>query len=724
MAELTPEQLKEQIALTKKYAAAIEGAETAQARLRDRATDTVATFQQQLSALEGQAHSTQKVVAQQEIAVGIARENLNLMEASGTATADQIAKQRALVAGLAEGVTVLKESVGAAKQLGTSLAGAFRLSGVGNYSDKLGSVVTALKRADVSAGEFFTSLSSGLAAAAFDSIVGLAVKLVDTESAFRKATGASTEYARSVTRTYEATRQYGVSTEEASAATMSLYRSFTDFTLSSARVQASLRETASIMGELGVSNESFAQTTQMATKMLGVSAGQMQNTTREIATYAQEMNMDMGQMFQQLGQAGPQLAKYGEQGIDTFKRLQHVFKITGLEMNKVLQMTSKFDTFEGAARQAGMLNAALGSNMVNAMELMQETDPVGRFQMLRNAILDTGLTFDKMSYYQKIFYRDALGLSDVGDLALMLSGDMRNLAGATQKNSKEWAEFKNQAASVQSLMDLFQATVASMVPVLEPAMNMIKSFFTYLNSDGGKWLRLAVQGFIMWKVATKTLGLAFGGLTIKLLKFIKPAWAAKFATDGLGAAFSRAAKGVAKLGIASMTTIPVILSIAAVFGAVGLAAAGIGYAISKVSDVFSSMTETLREVIPAAAGLASMFSTMGNTAVYTTAVAGLKTVKAELAAIQALAPNGQLELTKAMDSVSRAANPKLDHAGLKAAIEAISTGGGGGGGGGAGGEDYHHVPIDLSIGGTRFETYVLKIVGDKISQIHREQAKT
>ena len=108
-----------------------------------------------------------------------------------------------------------------------------------------------------------------------------------------------------------------------------------------------------------------------------------------------------------------------------------------MEMEKVLNITNRFDTFEGAAEMAGQLNAALGGNMVNAMDMMMETDPAARFESIRDAIMDTGLTFDDMSYYQKQFYTEALGLSDVGDLALMLSGDMDALGGAASKTAEQ-----------------------------------------------------------------------------------------------------------------------------------------------------------------------------------------------------------------------------------------------------------------------------------------------
>ena len=69
-------------------------------------------------------------------------------------------------------------------------------------------------------------------------------------------------------------------------------------------------------------------------------------------------------------------------------------------MQKLLNMTNKFDTFEGAAEQVGQMNAALGGNFLNTMDLMMETDPIGRFEQIRGALEDAGLEFDSMSYCQ------------------------------------------------------------------------------------------------------------------------------------------------------------------------------------------------------------------------------------------------------------------------------------------------------------------------------------
>jgi hypothetical protein len=115
--------------------------------------------------------------------------------------------------------------------------------------------------------------------------------------------------------------------------------------------------------------------------------------------------MDIGvapsKMASDFAAAGPQLAKFGSDGVRAFKDLAVAAKVTGIEVGRLMSITGQFDTFEGAATAAGKLNAALGGNFVNAMELVTATDPVERFNMIRDSILDAGLSFDEMSLLSK-----------------------------------------------------------------------------------------------------------------------------------------------------------------------------------------------------------------------------------------------------------------------------------------------------------------------------------
>jgi uncharacterized membrane protein YgcG len=125
------------------------------------------------------------------------------------------------------------------------------------------------------------------------------------------------------------------------------------------------------------------------------------------------------------------------------------------------------------------------------------------------------------------------------------------------------------------------------------------------------------------------------------------------------------------------------------------------------------MTETLKEVIPASAGLSRMFGIMGDATIYTTAVTGLKAVKAELTNM----PDGTIELTRAMNSVAVAAQSADDSSRLISAISAITSAGGGGGSGG-GGSSQHTVHIQFN--NKMFHDEVIKIVGREISRRNRQ----
>ena len=180
---------------------------------------------------------------------------------------------------------------------------------------------------------------------------------------------------------------------------------------------------------------------------------------------------------------GDSLAKLGSDGPRAFKDLAAASKITGLEINKLIRIADNFDTFDTAAEQAGKLNAALGGNFVNAMDLMMETDPVERFKMIRDAIGNTGLTFDDMSYYQRKFFTQAAGLEDVADLAKMMSGDFTDLAGAVNMTSSDYAELERKAKSVQDIQTEFKTLLMSLIPVFQPLIIELRKLIDNLTKN-------------------------------------------------------------------------------------------------------------------------------------------------------------------------------------------------------------------------------------------------
>ena len=375
-------------------------------------------------------------------------------------------------------------------RMGKAILGAGK--GVHNMWKFARGLNVALKAGAISASMLTAALGIGIIVLIIGAImklvewsIMLAVKTRDATVAFQRATGAQAEFGMQIVQTEHALRSTGVTMEEAHKAQAALYKSTSDYTMASKEQRDQLLRTAAVLGELGVSYADTAAAAQVGTKSMGMSIDETDDLVLGLSAHAQDIGVDIGTLVGKFGKMGGSLAKFGRDADRVFKNLATVSKVTGMEMDRILAITDKFDTFEGAAKQAGQLNAAIGGNMVNAMDLMMTTDPVERFNMLRDSIKNSAGSFDDMSYYQKKFYTQALGLKDVGELAAMMSGDFESLDGNIGKTSADFEDQRKQAQKWQSTMEILKNTLAQLAPTfakLTPLINeMLEEF---MAADG------------------------------------------------------------------------------------------------------------------------------------------------------------------------------------------------------------------------------------------------
>lgn len=303
----------------------------------------------------------------------------------------------------------------------------------------------------------------------------------ETTTAFEKQFAVGQEYKTQITDLYQELDVYGVTIEDVTKSQGALITSFTDFTLVSGQQRESLTRTANLLQRgFGIAFEDFANGVQASTKALGMSTTQAENFQVELTETAKALGVPVTQLSSQFASLAPSLAKFGSEGGRAFKEVARLSKITGLEMEKVIAVTEQFDTFERAAERTGMLNAALGGNFVNAMDMMMTTDPAERFMMIRDAIDQTGLSFDEMGYYQRQFFAEAAGLGSVNDLALLMSGNMDLLTGATNQNAASIEEQAKRAADMTTIMETLKAAfvdiVGPIVLVEDGIKNLVDSF--------------------------------------------------------------------------------------------------------------------------------------------------------------------------------------------------------------------------------------------------------
>jgi len=347
--------------------------------------------------------------------------------------------------------------------------------------------------------------------------LGLALDKVSVE--FARTTRLGSKFNEVLDTSIERGMKLGASMEDVAGANRALATTVTDFTLATADQAQMLSDTTTLMTRFGIAAETTATNMQVSMKMFGQSLEGADATMYELIETAEELKMLPEELAAGFGKMGRSLAKLGSEGTAVFKELARVSKITGMEMEKVVSMTDKFDTFEGAAEQVGKINAALGGNFVNAMDLMMETDPAARFQAMRDALLDAGLRFDDMSYYQRKFFAESMGLADVGDLALMMSGNMNSLGEATNLTTEDYEKMAKEAETMQSVQDKFNTTMAEFFmenkDEVMDFIDKIRSLLEYVMANVDTWtfwIKTIIKFKLMIMVLTPIMALLRGAI--------------------------------------------------------------------------------------------------------------------------------------------------------------------------------------------------------------------
>lgn len=442
---------------------------------------------------------------------------------------------------------------------------------------KMKDIAVQLKGVGENLGEFGEKLGIGIITNFVDGVINLAFKMSEVEATLRKTTGANESFIKSMRASYDQARENNVSMEDFYNTVGELRTSFIDFTKIGEIAQQNIAEITSTMVQAGHNAGSLSKALNTMTISMGQTGEQAASTLMELDAFARDIGVPPAQLTEQFGAMGSSLAKLGVDGVGAFKDLARVSKITGLEMQKILNLTDKFDTFEGAAEQAGKLNAALGGNFVNAMDLMTATNPVERFEMMRNSLETAGLEFDNMSYYQRKFFAESMGLENVSDLAAMMRGDMGELGAEIGKTSAEYADMAERARVASSFQDRLKKIMERLIPIVEPLIDAFDVLVTSLEkgSNASKEysdFSLSLGG------AFETLVKAGKGL-IELFAFLVDHWVVGIAA--LGAVVY----SVYKLTRAFNSGTPGLLTFAAAAAAVGLAAAGIGHAIKGFAEL-------------------------------------------------------------------------------------------------------------------------------------------
>jgi hypothetical protein len=140
------------------------------------------------------------------------------------------------------------------------------------------------------------------------------------------------------------------------------------------------------------------------------------------AKAARAYGLPVNEVLRDIGKSPEILARFGVANRKEFAIASAKARSYGLTLKDINgAFGDQLDTFEGSATAAAKLNAMFGTT-INSFELMMETDPTKRMEMLRKELLAQGKTWEKLSVFERNSITTTLGV-DKATAQLMLSTD-------------------------------------------------------------------------------------------------------------------------------------------------------------------------------------------------------------------------------------------------------------------------------------------------------------
>ena len=383
----------------------------------------------------------------------------------------------------------------------------------GSFRQQLG-VLSGAFESNITKAEVFGSVAmkiSEMATVAWAAVVKQTFDLVTAQDramvSIMRTTGATRKFGQMAMDVESSMFKFGVTIEDASQAMMALYQSSTGFTQMSERSQQVMAESVSLLVRFGVSAESQAKNIEVLNRSLGMTGIQATQMNQALFQTARELGISTTKMVGEFSSFGTQLMKFGQDVTRVYIQLQYTAKNTGIEISRLLDITSKFDQFDTAAQSVGKLNALLGGPYLSTIRMVMMTDPTQRMQALAQATRDAGKSFDTLSYYERLALTNAMGLKDVNELALIMRNRFDLVSGSVKRSSHDIEKLAQQTHDFNTVSDQFKQVMRLIAIELgRDVLPMLRNLATFLKENEGV--------VVAWAKAIFYLVSAFKALSI------------------------------------------------------------------------------------------------------------------------------------------------------------------------------------------------------------------
>jgi len=242
----------------------------------------------------------------------------------------------------------------------------------------------------------------------------------------------------------------GINIEQVARAASGLVGNMSEFFSLSKRERAPIIEMAAGMERLNIPASEFGKNVDFMTKAMGLKLPKASRLMQELTQSAEAFGKTPQQMMSDWTSLSNTLIEHGPRMTDVFLRLQAVSKASGMELDSMMTIANKFDTFDTAASSVGNLNAILGGDYLNSLEMMSMSQDE-RVEAVKRAIDMTGRDFMQMERYERKAIADQLGVS-TGELAKLMGFE-------SDASKKARLEAEKKAAADQRLNTMIGRTV-------------------------------------------------------------------------------------------------------------------------------------------------------------------------------------------------------------------------------------------------------------------------
>ena len=377
-----------------------------------------------------------------------------------------------------------------------------KLKGAGKHTTDLGGHLQALKKpidaaknavnnlattfegVNTQAASLLSTLGAGNWNFSIGSVIEFANEMSTLTSEMNKATGAAGKLGPAMANQRDAIGGLAAKYSDLTQNMTAVFNNMTDFSKLAPSVQGQIAGMAFKLSKLGIGAEETAKNLDIMTKSMGLSADQAMTTQMDIAKTARSLGVAPKKLAADFASAAPKLTQYGNKAFEVFKKLAGQAKATGMEMNKLLDITAQFDTFEGAAEATAKLNAVMGTQL-NSVDLLMASE-ADRIIMLKEGVAATGKSWEAMGRWEKKALAASATSGDMEAAARLFGTSMEDMADAEAAADPALVsqqELNKAMRAGVSRADAFAAMLEGIRGKLaEGIMPLVNQFFGWFNS--------------------------------------------------------------------------------------------------------------------------------------------------------------------------------------------------------------------------------------------------